>query len=74
MHGSAPAVLNTTRIKKYSTFCIVQDELTGASTPVLPAQAAILALCRGVLDRREIIDGIAEIFQVQRQCRVVSRR
>lgn len=55
--------LNTTKIKKYPAFCIVQDQLTGESTPVLPVQAVILSLCQGILTKDEINKGISDIYK-----------
>lgn len=54
---------NTTVIKKYPAFCIVQDQLTGESTPVLPVQAVILSLCQGILTKDEIGKGISDIYK-----------
>lgn len=58
-----PKALNTTRIKKYSSMCIVQDQITGEATSVLPVQAAILSLCQGVLTKDEIIKGISDVYK-----------
>lgn len=58
-----PKALNTTRIKKYPSICIVQDQISGESTPVLPVQAAILSLCQGVLTKDEISKGISDVYK-----------
>lgn len=58
-----PQVSKTTRIKKYPSMCIIQDEISGESIPCLPVQAAILSLCQGVLTIEEIIQSISDIYK-----------